>query len=63
MQCEETYIVEFVDYGGTVNADPYSDMEEALNAYHAAAQYLGRGEKVKLHRYTTVVLASAVRAK
>lgn len=63
MQLEEHYIVEHVGADGKVNVEPYNDPTEALQEYGAIDRALGRGEKVKLHRYSTVVLASSVRAK
>lgn len=63
MQFEEHYIVEHVDETGKVNVDQYEDGAEAYQEYGAIARVLLGGEKVKLHRYTTIVLASSVRAK
>ncbi|KUF18823.1 hypothetical protein [Streptomyces silvensis] len=63
MQFEEHYIVEHVSADGRVDVEQYSDAVAAHREYHALARSLAKGEKVKLHRYTTVVLASAVRAK
>ncbi|MEU3986133.1 hypothetical protein AB0F77_39760 [Streptomyces sp. NPDC026672] len=63
MQLEEHYIVEHVGADGKVSVEQFDDPAEALHDYGAYARMLGRGEKVKLHRYSTVVLASSVRAK
>lgn len=63
MQYEERYIVELTGPDGKVAVEQYDDPEEAFRVYRHAAQSLVRGAKVKLHRYSTVVLASSVRAK
>lgn len=63
MTLEEHYIVEHVGADGKVDVEHYDDPAEALREYATVARSLGRGEKVKLHRYSTVVLASSVRAK
>jgi hypothetical protein len=63
MQYEERYIVEHVDANGKVDVDPYDDPAKALEVYGEFARSLERGAKVKLHRYSSVVLASSVRAK
>lgn len=63
MQLEERYIVEHVGADGKVIVEQYDDAEEAHREFRILARMLARGEKTKLHRYSTVVLASAVRAK
>ncbi|MEV0444056.1 hypothetical protein AB0I84_18820 [Streptomyces spectabilis] len=63
MQLEEHYILEHVRADGKVDVDTYDDPAEALREYGAQARDLARGERVKLHRYSTVVLVSSIRAK
>jgi hypothetical protein len=52
MNYEETYIVEVKHADGTIDAEPWTDV----------ADDCGKGETVKLHRTSSVVLASKVRA-
>jgi hypothetical protein len=63
MQYEEHHIVELTSPDGTVAVEQYDDPAEAFRVYGHASRSLVRGAKVKLHRYSTVVLASSVRAK
>ena len=62
MNYEETYIVELLDADGDVNAEPYSDMAEALGAYEDAQRALSSGERVRLHRTSSVILATSAKA-
>jgi hypothetical protein len=62
MNYEETYIVEVKHADGTIDAEPWTDVADALRAYKIAADDCGKGETVKLHRTSSVVLASKVRA-
>jgi hypothetical protein len=62
MQFEETYIVETKHADGLIDVDPYDNIYTALAAYDEAAEHCGRGESVKLHRTTSVVIASRARA-
>ena len=63
MQYEERYIVEHTRADGKVDVEQYDDGHQAYSIYQSLARMLDRGEKVQLHRYSTVVLASSVRAK
>ncbi|AKZ59213.1 hypothetical protein SAM23877_6168 [Streptomyces ambofaciens ATCC 23877] len=62
-QYEEHYIVEHVKAEGKVDVEQYDNPSEAIGAYNELARVLSRGEKINLHRYSSVVLASSARAK
>lgn len=61
MNFEERYIVEILRRSGRVDAEPYDGMAEALGAYEDAQSSVRSGERVRLHRTSSVVLMSHVR--
>ncbi len=63
MQLEEHYIVEHIGADGKVDVETYDDPAVAIQAYTDLNNVLACGEKIRLHRYSTVVLASSARKK
>ncbi|MER7922123.1 hypothetical protein ABTY96_03130 [Streptomyces sp. NPDC096057] len=61
MNYEETYIVEVLNRDGQIDAEPYTDMGEAWEAYTVASRSLDSG-RVCLHRTSSVILATTAKA-
>ncbi|MEU1200173.1 hypothetical protein ABZ446_28665 [Streptomyces sp. NPDC005813] len=62
MNYEETYIVEIRRADGRIDTEPYSDVVKAVGAYENAQYDLKSGERVQLHRTSSVILATSAKA-
>jgi hypothetical protein len=62
MQCEEHYLVTTVQSTGEVHSEKFDDPAEALGVFEDERQMLGKGQRVELRRYTSVVLSTAAKA-
>jgi hypothetical protein len=63
MKYSEWYVIETITADGvSATSKPFDDVTDALRDYRLASVGCEPGETVKLHRTTSVVLASRVRA-
>lgn len=62
MEYEENYLVEFKSANGRIRVDAYNDVVSATDAYNEARSKVGPGERAKLVRCSSMVLALRARA-
>ncbi|MFE5159096.1 hypothetical protein ACFRNT_11285 [Streptomyces sp. NPDC056697] len=63
MQYEETYLVTLTAPDGKITSESFDDVAEALDAYERGQSRLAKGAKIELRRYSSVMLASAAKAR